>query len=712
MDAQLEVAVQAQLEVIQSGLSAINHGQTEMTGVQQEMNRIDKICQSSQALVKNFEVINAISKCHINFVQTLEMVDKLENLGKTLDELRQQLDEDRQDASSSNLLSMHFHLSKLLDFRDVAVRQSASARKDVQDTLKRYFIPLEDFSRQFEEHLFTLSAILLDTLRQGDPSLVVRIAKIVYVEDVSDVRSKTLQDAQSSRKQGSTKSRVIAGDARNPRNYKQKFLDSIQNAIKLDFEGCLSTFPEPADLLENLEWIFQDLALVQQEVTIRTPKDWDMFTVFLKFYHQETYTVLNKVLALEPDGSTLLKLLEWVKLYGATMKSEFHVNAATLEPRLLDGKENDLIEDYLKIIVKKMEEWMQSLKKSEVKSFTERTEQPEMSPEGIYGMQGAVIMFQMVSQQIDVAADSGQGRVLASVVSECVRIMKDTQLNWVSVLQQETKLAQDAAAKAAAGKEADDVPPGLPDYIIALANDQIRSADYCEAISARVAPLVSAKYAANISEGLSAATDGFLDVAKSCLQALNRVIAQDVQSTFAKFFTKEWYGGSQMSLIVSTYREYIADCKDHLNEHLMELFLDELLDAFLVSYMEALALNNKATLKIPKVLEQMTAEIGLAFNLFVEHIDLQNLQVHFDVLEMVIAFVQTDAETVQEDYSILKSRCWDVPGWLIEGILERRDDINKKQVRNLLDMISKMDAQDPRPEDPVPTIMSRLRLRK
>ena len=656
-------------------------------------------------MVKDFEAINAVSKCHINFLQTLEMVDNLENMQSTLNLLRDQLAEDQadRDQTSPNLLNMHFQLSKLLDFRDAALQQSKKARKDVQDTLRRYFVPLEKFSVEFETYLMTLSSILLETLRSGDPSLVVRIAKIVYVEEVADTKARTLQNAQNSQKAGK-KFNAIAGDSRTPRDYKAKFLQAIEDAIAEDFKGCSEAFEDPSELLENLDWIFQDLVLVQGELTRRTPAEWKIFDVFLEMYHKNTYALLNRLLAQNPDGATILKLLEWVKLYSSTMKADLEVDVKNLSPKLLDGKDNELIEDYLQLIVKKLDEWMAKLEQTEMASFVERTEAPEMSPEGIYGMQGAVIMFQMVSQQIDVAADSGQGRVLASVVGECVRAMGETQQHWLAVINTEVEKVEKYNPNAKV--EMPEPTPGLPDYIIALANDQIRSADYCESISSRIAPLVSAKYKKPIVDGLSAATDGFLDLAKSCLTGFIRIIYNDVKSVFQALFTKEWYTNDQMSLIVQTMNEYIQDCREHLNDVLLDLFLDELLDWFLIEYISAMTSNKKAVFK-HAALEQIPVEIGLAFNLFHENMEMTQLQARFDILELIIAFLQADLATIQQDWTALKDTCWDAKPAIVEGILERREDVPKKEAKAMMQELLKVDVSvDPRQ----PTILSRVRV--
>ena len=94
-----------------------------------------------------------------------------------------------------------------------------------------------------------------------------------------------------------------------------------------------------------------------------------------------------------------------------------------LEPPLLGGNEQSLIDDYLKLIVKKLDEWSANLMKTELAEFTSRAEPPELDADGQYGMQGAVILFQMVNQQVDAAMESGQGMILARVISETNRVM-------------------------------------------------------------------------------------------------------------------------------------------------------------------------------------------------------------------------------------------------------------------------------------------------
>lgn len=78
------------------------------------------------------------------------------------------------------------------------------------------------------------------------------------------------------------------------------------------------------------------------------------------------------------------------------MTKELDIPPELTEPPLLDDNIQVLVDEYLKLISKKMEEWTQNLMKSETQLFLERTEPPEEDADQMYTMQASGIMFQMV----------------------------------------------------------------------------------------------------------------------------------------------------------------------------------------------------------------------------------------------------------------------------------------------------------------------------
>lgn len=120
----------------------------------------------------------------------------------------------------------------------------------------------------------------------------------------------------------------------------------------------------------------------------------------MKGYHRALYEFITLWVSSGPSAGSLLRLAQFTKEYKTTMIKELDVPPQFLEPPLLDGNEQNLIEDYFKLIVKKMDEWTSNLMKTEVDEFVQREQPPEVDVDGQYGMQGAVILFQMLNQQV------------------------------------------------------------------------------------------------------------------------------------------------------------------------------------------------------------------------------------------------------------------------------------------------------------------------
>ncbi|EEB97382.1 hypothetical protein MPER_03310, partial [Moniliophthora perniciosa FA553] len=246
------------------------------------------------------------------------------------------------------------------------------------------------------------------------------------------------------------------------------------------------------------------------------------------------------------------------------------------------------------VIVKKLDEWSANLMKTELEEFSSRRDSPEIDADGLYVSQGgAAIMFQMVNQQIDLAMESGQGAILARVVGETQRVMRSMQEQWVKAVESEYKKYIEKPEESA---------PGLADYCITLANDQHKSAEYAEALLARLEPLVSEKYRVPINQHLNDAIDGYLDVAKKCTQTLIKVIFNDVKPATKNLFQAPWYDGL-MGQIVETMKDYVTnDYQVYLNPSLVEDLIEDLIDDFLLIYLNALA--NSPKLKCQRLLSR------------------------------------------------------------------------------------------------------------
>lgn len=332
------------------------------------------------------------------------------------------------------------------------------------------------------------------------------------------------------------------------------------------------------------------------------------------------------------------------------MVKELEVDPTFLEPPLLDGNESHLIDDYFSLVSKKMDEWTANLMKTEVDDFVKRENQPEEDADGYYSMQGAVILFQMLNQQVDLALDSNQAAVLARVIDEANRVMRGVQTQWLKLLDQEYRkqiTAQD--------KGTDDMVGGLVEYVMALANDQIKSADFTEALNNRLEPLVSNKYKVQLADKLNDAMDGFLDVAKRCVQVLIDVVFHDLRPATKLLLQpgSTWYTASILPLgktraaeeqqgpmeqIILTLKDYmVEDYQAHLNPNLFDLLIEDILDTFLITYL--VAVRKAGKLKIPQAVDRMRADVDMAVEFFGQYKSRKELEGYFDVLESVLTLM-------------------------------------------------------------------------
>lgn len=421
--------------------------------------------------------------------------------------------------------------------------------------------------------------------------------------------------------------------------------------------------------------MYKDFVRLDTEVVACFPPSWEIHSLFVREYHKALNDCLNKIMRSEPEASVLLSMHEWIKAYKENMK-DLEIPPELLDPPLLGGKEQSLIEDYLSLIIRKLDEWTANLMKTEVAAFVAREEPPEVDSDGLYGTQGAVILFQMVNQQVDLALDSGQGMILSRVVEEINRIMRGVQDRWVKVIEAEYKKHTE---------KPEEVAGGLVEYIIALANDQLKSADFAEALSARIEPLVSEKYSTKIRDRLNDAVDGYLDVAKKCTQTLIDIIFNDLKSATKLLFQSAWYDGITAQ-IIETMRDYMSDYQSFLNPTLMELLVEDLLDTYLVTYLTAL--TNASKLKMPAATDRMKDDIRDAYNFFGTFKKKRELEAQFEVLEMVLSLLEASKSLAFLSYwSFAKIYGPNVA--FVEALMKARGDLDRSAVNEVMESVKR-----------------------
>ncbi|TFK39982.1 exocyst complex component sec6 [Crucibulum laeve] len=700
IDSRLKNGVKEQLQATREGLRRLLTTRDNVQSIKDEMITIEKECEDPQIKVATFDQISRVSMVHRNFESTEEMVNNLLEMAAKLDDLEQMLASDSQDilGPAPNLLLIHYRLNQLERFRNQTMHQAKKASASSRSTLVRWFERLNNVIAAFDQYIAELAQNILKLVRAGHPEVVVKLIKIAEVEGREDEKAVALRFVKKAAKlDAALKFKSMQADSRVLKHYRSKITKTITESIKTNFdEAYRRDENDPEAFLERLTWIYQDLIRIEEDVVPCFPAEYDIYSLYVREYHKALNTTVKKIAGSKPDAKVLLTLYEWLKEYKKNMK-ELNIPPELLEPPLLDGKEQSLIEDYLHVIIQKLDEWTMNLMKTEISEFTKREEPPELDSDGMYGTQGAVILFQMVNQQIDLATESGQGAILTRVVSESNRVMRGIQDQWAKVVEGEFKKQIE---------KPEEVAGGLVEYCIALANDQIKSADYAEALLARLEPLVSEKYRVTINERLNDAIDGYLDVAKKCMQTLIDIIFNDLKPATKNFFQPPWYDGI-MRQIVETMRDYMIDYQSYLNPSLLELLVEDLVDAFLVTYLNGLA--NSPKLKMPAAAERMKEDISEVYSFFCTLRPAKEMEQHFEVAEMIQGMLEASQDMVFLSFwSFAKVYGPNIA--FVEGLMKARSDFDRSAVNDVMESIRRKVKDEGLKDPQEATIMKKVAL--
>ncbi|RUP48663.1 exocyst complex component Sec6-domain-containing protein [Jimgerdemannia flammicorona] len=705
VEAQLKTGVQTQLDSIQGGLDTLAGSTEQMNKIKNDMQRIDNLCAGSQGMIQHFPRINKISRVHQNFVATQEKIKSLQGLYHRLEEVQRMFDEDHRDifGPAENMLHVHYQLFKLEEFRDATLHQARGSSPDVIINLKTYFRKLDVLSDDFTHYLWDLGRNALELVKRKRGSVIVRLVKIIECEERADEKAQAAEQARTSHQElasEGSKWRLAEGSPRTIKSYRVQFFDVLHESLTERFDRRFAEFGDDwSAALDATDFIFSDLTLVFDELVPKFPKKYKIFPFFVLEYHRHVYEQLNQMIQQDLDAGTILKLLRFVRDYYASMSSQLGVTEELLEPKLLDGQEQALVEDYLKLVRRKLVEWTTNLMNTESRDFIERDKPPEHDSDGHYGMTAAVIMFQMINQQIDVAVESNQGKLLYHVVSECHRVLKDSQRVWKELLGSELRKQIERP---------DEVPEGFVDYVMAVANDNVRSADFTEAIVHRLENLVDAKYKAQVDEKLNTVMDGFLQVSTFARGILLDVTFNDVRPIFGQMFCPAWYDEELMPLVIATLKDYCKDYQQHLNGYLFGRLVDEMLERFLVLYLEA-ARSKQAKFRMPQCLDKIRSDVRLAYNFFVKFKAKDELETQLDVIENVHTMLESNRRSIFLDYHSFRQAYPDVPLVFVEDLLARRDDLDKSGFKEIMEGIrAKAKEYEPDMSAP-PTVFSKMK---
>lgn len=236
------------------------------------------------------------------------MISSLRSMYSRLSHISALLSQDRSDplGPSPNLLPIHYHLTQLETFRNETLAQARKGQSGASatETLEKYFERLGETIEAFEAHYFRLARELLELARRGHAAIGVKLAKIAEVEGARDQKALAIRMVKKSGNVDvAARFRSLQAEARVIKHYRAKVLDAIRDGCRTAIERSYARHGDNGVAwLEDLEWIFEDLVVVEKELVPRFPPDWKVSRVETL---RANFPPLIRVLP-SPDSSRLV----------------------------------------------------------------------------------------------------------------------------------------------------------------------------------------------------------------------------------------------------------------------------------------------------------------------------------------------------------------------------------------------------------------------
>lgn len=684
VNGQLRTGLTEQLEVTQSGIASIGDGQRAVNQIKEEMMKIDKLCAEAQNLIRDFPNINLVSQVHRNFSQVENMKTNIESFEDRLNDIEILLRGDEQDIENQpNILRVHHQLTQLRDIRDDALDQIQRASDtSLEANLQNYFTRLDDVVEWFNDHVDRASIDLIRLVQADNKGMVVRLALILVEEEKSDRKVKAMQDAQRDYKKLASRFKSINSGPRKLRGYTERFLKAIEDHAKTQFDAAEHSFLEEPDKLEKiLRWYFDDLYAVKAGMVDLMPKKWKIFKTYTDIYHTLMHDwLIQRIDDSELSPSHVLSIIDWSEKYYVKM-AKLGWNQTDIQPKVLDGREGELVSEYRQLIVKSVDEWMDRMFTVDRCAFSDRKpDSLDNDEHGYFRTKTLGDMWRMLKEQTLVAGNSGRADVAEGVVDSMFMALKTRQRNWRKMVDDESSKQKNRSAD----QEGLQI---LQDWLVAIANDQIACIDdnedagqlgYLTRFQRDFESLVTPKYIKTAGPQLEGLRDGFVDAGTHCMTTFVTLIFDiDFRSTISEVFTAKWYTEYAMKRMTTTFEDYVTDYQSVLHHSLRDILVEELADELLVRYLCSVRNKNAKFRRSDPFTEKFKDDVLTAFEFFQKFPEFAIIKEKWRVVNFLERMLEADKGSVVLVYETFKREYWDLQMSWVESVLRSRDDFDR-----------------------------------
>lgn len=653
IDTKLNSAAQKQIDSVVSNLEKLKTAVEKLNSVKASIERIDNIYTESVTQVKDYESIKNVSTVFQTMMQVQNLYTDIANYRQYLEHINTMIASELEAVNQNiayplyNLYRIHFNVTQARNFSDYLEGQSRELSDDIQSIVAKIIQPLKLVVRNFDELLKEIVISITEAVKEGNDEIVNKLVRVIEFEAVEDQKINLILELDISDRE----TKLVADYAKSRthmRHYRKFFYAKLEESLADTFDKCVEHFHQDTMLVyDNLEWLEDELVFVVHTLAPMFPSHWSISSFIQGVYYNKLHKFTMDLINTNPPAEDLMRILEYDSHFNQFIAS-LQVSDDTMnkEQKSILGEElkNSVLDDYMKVILTKMEEWNQNLIAQESKSFCERSEAPDVynysqtiedfdQYDHIINLDITTDVFvlpdfrttlSMLKEQADVAADSGYGKVLVGVIENWshfynkrvfsyMKLVNEEVDKYMSVYNNERYLIKESKTKrflriqSSRTQEELDIEnmtpeeraevskPGLVEYLAALGNTyEINTDRLQDKFMPNYVSKVHSTYQTRIENAFQDTLAPSMDLNAQVIRSIADIINNDLYPPLSTLFTKSWYetgqpqNSDELNLaqkIVEAIVEIMEPLRGYASYDLYSLSFNVVLDTFIANYL-------------------------------------------------------------------------------------------------------------------------------
>ena len=377
---------------IQESLKMLNISKKSVQSIKDGINEVNRLNLENEMAINRYNVISDATDLFDTIRNTSSIYNKILNFDSLLNQLdnllEEELNNDPLDTGCPTLLEIHYLLTMARDFQDQMTVMATISTEDVQRTTRKLFSRVSGLVTKFDQLLSGLINDVVEMIRNEQISLVIRLFKIFDLEEREDIKIAIIRniikkkeieaDKTSIKKlpnggvqESTTKKSIeyptnrgiyqeilngtISGRTQ-PRGYINFFHNNLKDSINEMFISVRQTYSgeKRFEVLNNLDWVFNELMIVKDYLTKYTPDRWNIFQEYFDIYYHELNLLINELVESEPEPLIILDILDHDKVFQANLIADFGFTKKNVKSVIGEEQREKLFKDYLNLLVTKM----------------------------------------------------------------------------------------------------------------------------------------------------------------------------------------------------------------------------------------------------------------------------------------------------------------------------------------------------------------------